>query len=195
MAIYDGSDPRMQQGGNRNQLRPPSRMGSSPMFGNMAGGRNAPMFGGGSGMMGGRGPGGGYGQQRSGYGHPKPMYPGHPNHPDYLPGPGRYDPNRPETHPSPPPRIPSLWEHWQHQDEIQQFGRGIKEWLQGSPAIPGSQATPKPTQKDPKLTDDEIDQLIWRPFDNPNIYPKIPGQWWLENPQSPPLQPWGPMTP
>jgi hypothetical protein len=152
---------------------------NQPMFGGMSEGNQMPRFG----DMGGN---------RSSQGHPKPTYPGHPNHPDYKPGPGNYDPNDPSTHPSPPPRIPSLLEHWQHRDEIEQFGRGVKEWLQGNPAIPGSQATPPPDQQEPQLTEDDMRQLIWRPFEKPKLFPSIPGDWWLEDPRSPLLTPWSP---
>tara|TARA_R100000805_G_C3569571_1_gene76033 strand:+ start:251 stop:685 length:435 start_codon:yes stop_codon:yes gene_type:complete len=112
-----------------------------------------------------------------GYGYPIPKDPSHPNHPDYNPH---------------MPRIPTLLEHWQHRDEIEQFGRGVKEWLQGKPAIPGSQATPPPTQQDPPPNDGGINPLLLDPFSNPNVYPRIPGHWWLNDPNSPLLQPWSP---
>ncbi len=123
---------------------------------------------------------------------PKPMDPSNPGHPDYKPGPGNYDPNNPWTHPKPPPRIPTKLDLWYHRDELEQFGRGVKEWLQGDPAIPGSQATPPPTQQDPPPNDGGIDPLLLDPFSNPNVYPRIPGRWWLNDPDSPLLQPWSP---
>ena len=127
MAIYDGSDPRMQQGGNQNQLRQPGQMGLRPMFGNMTNGKNPPMFGGGSGMMNGRSPAGGYGDPRGDHNPPRPMYKEHPNHPDYAPGPGNYDPNNYWTRPKPKPTKPSLVDMLLHKEELEEFARGLRQ--------------------------------------------------------------------
>ena len=115
---------------SQNQLRQPGQMGSRPMFGNMTGGKTPPMFGGGSGMMGGRSPGGGYGQQRTGNDgniKPVPGQPGYFQSPEghrYKGRPGHYTPADPMPQQKPYRlRIPNP------------LHRPIPSWIPGSGSV------------------------------------------------------------
>lgn len=161
VAIHDGSDPRMQQGGNQNQLKPPSQMGSGPMFGNMTGGRNSPMFGGGSGMMGGRSPGGGYGQQRAGMGGLHELPPPMQLRPSFF--------RRPffqENHSTTPGDKPGNWGYFP-------FGtdRDVDPVL--NPEEPGSPNwKPRPWEKPPLDLDRWVDRWTPPPEQlDPGLYP------------------------
>ena len=206
MAIYDGSDPRMQQGGNRNQLRPPGQMGSRPMFGGMSNernmpmfggmssGRNAPMFGGGSGMMGGRGPGGGHGQQRGGGTWQTPPW----NDPANL-----------------IPYTDKEKREWWRQHGYTVMGQSLPQVITGEDEptladlgkagvnyVKNKWAAWLDQAKGPQVMaviPDDDDH--WMPEDWPwggthhGDWPHIPGRYWYEDPQGPALQPWGPQTP